>query len=39
MKILVLVFIEITSAFLAESWQGDRTQGQQFVLKLRKVQS
>jgi hypothetical protein len=33
MKTLVLVFIGMTSAFLAESCQGDRTQGQQSVLK------
>jgi hypothetical protein len=33
MKTLVLVFIRMTSAFLAESCQGDRTQGQQSVLK------
>jgi hypothetical protein len=30
---LVLVFIGMTSAFLAESCQGDRTQGQQFSSK------
>jgi predicted membrane-bound mannosyltransferase len=35
MKILVLVFIGMT-AFLAESCQGDRTQGQQSVLKIAK---
>jgi hypothetical protein len=34
MRILVLVFIGMTSAFLAESCQGDRTQGQQSVLKI-----
>jgi hypothetical protein len=34
MKILVLVFNRMTSAFLAESCQGDRTQGQQSVLKI-----
>jgi hypothetical protein len=39
MKILVLVFTVMTSAFLTESCQGDRTQGQQSVLKLREVQS
>jgi hypothetical protein len=33
---LVLVFIGITSAFLAESCQGDRTQEQQSVLKIAK---
>jgi hypothetical protein len=33
MKILVLVFTGMTSAFLAESCQGDRTQGQQSFLK------
>lgn len=31
---LVLVFIEMTSSFLAESYQGDRTQGQQPVPKI-----
>jgi hypothetical protein len=36
MKILVLVFIGMTSAFLAESCQGDRTQGQQSVLNIAK---
>jgi hypothetical protein len=36
MKTLVLVFIGMTSAFLAESCQGDRTQGQQPVLKIAK---
>jgi hypothetical protein len=35
-KTLVLVFIGMTSAFLAESYQGDRTQGQQTVLKTAK---
>jgi hypothetical protein len=33
----VLVFIGMTSAFLAESCQGDRTQGQQSVLKIAKI--
>jgi hypothetical protein len=36
MKTLVLVIIEMTSAFLAESCQGDRTQGQQSQLKISK---
>jgi hypothetical protein len=36
MKTLVLVLIGMTSAFLAESCQGDRTQGQQSVLKTAK---
>jgi hypothetical protein len=36
MKTLVLVFTGMTSAFLAESCQGDRTQGQQSVLKTAK---
>jgi hypothetical protein len=36
MKILVLVFIGMTPAFLAESCQGDRTQGQQSVPKTAK---
>jgi hypothetical protein len=36
MRTLVLVFIGMTSAFLAESCQGDRTQGQQSVLKIAK---
>jgi hypothetical protein len=36
MKTLVLVFVEMTSAFLAESCQGDQTQGQQSVLKFAK---
>jgi hypothetical protein len=36
MKILVLVFTRMTSAFLAESCQGDRTQEQQTVLKIAK---
>jgi hypothetical protein len=36
MKILVLVFIGMTSAFLAETFQGDRKQGQQSVLKIAK---
>jgi hypothetical protein len=36
MKILVLVFIGTTSAFLPESCQGDRTQVQQTVLKIAK---
>jgi hypothetical protein len=33
----VLVFIGMTSVFLAESCQGDRTQGQQSVLRTAKV--
>jgi hypothetical protein len=33
MKILVLLFIEMTWAFPAESRQGDRTQGLQTVLE------
>jgi hypothetical protein len=33
MKTLELLFIGMTSAFLAESCQGDRTQGQQSFLK------
>jgi hypothetical protein len=33
-KTLVLVFVGMTSAFLAESCQGDRTQGQKSVLKI-----
>jgi hypothetical protein len=37
MKTLVLVFVGMTSAFLAESCQGDRTQGQQSVLKTAKI--
>jgi hypothetical protein len=36
MKTLVSVFIGMTSAFLAESCQGDRTQGQQSVIKTAK---
>jgi hypothetical protein len=36
MKILVLVFIGMTSEFLAESCQGDGTQEQQSVLKITK---
>jgi hypothetical protein len=36
MKTLVLVFIGMTSAFLAESCQGNPTQGQQSVLKITK---
>jgi hypothetical protein len=36
MKILVLVFIGMTSAFLDESCLGDRTQGQQSDLKIAK---
>jgi hypothetical protein len=36
MKTLVLVFIGMTSAFLSESCQGGRTQGQQSVLKTAK---
>jgi hypothetical protein len=35
----VLVFTVMTSVFLAEICQGDRTQGQQSILKLRKVQA
>lgn len=35
---LVLVFTGMMSAFLAESFQGNRTQAQQSDLKLRKVQ-
>jgi hypothetical protein len=35
-KILVLVFIGMTSTFLAERRQDDRTQGQQSVLKIAK---
>lgn len=31
MKILVLVYCGMTSAFLAECFEGDRTQGQQSV--------
>jgi hypothetical protein len=34
MKTLVLVFIWMTSELLAESCQGDRSQGQQSVLKI-----
>jgi hypothetical protein len=33
MKTLELVFIGMTSAILTDSCQGDRTQGQQSVLK------
>jgi hypothetical protein len=33
---LVMVFIWMASAFLADSCQGDRTQGQQSVLKTAK---
>jgi hypothetical protein len=36
MNTLVLVFFGTTSAFLTESCQGDRTQGQQSVLKIAK---
>jgi hypothetical protein len=36
MRILLLVFIGMMSAFLAESCQGDRTQGQQSILKISK---
>jgi hypothetical protein len=36
MKTLELVFIGMTSAFLTDSCQGDRTQGQQSVLKIAK---
>jgi fructose-1,6-bisphosphatase len=36
MKTLVLLFIGMTLAFLAESCQGDRTQRQQSVLKIEK---
>jgi hypothetical protein len=36
MKTLVLVFIRMTSVFLAQSCQGDRTQGQQSILKIAK---
>jgi hypothetical protein len=36
MKTLVSVFIGMTSAILAENCQGDRTQGQQSVLKIAK---
>jgi hypothetical protein len=36
MKTLVLVFVGMTSEFLAESCQGDRTQSQQSVLKIAK---
>jgi hypothetical protein len=36
MKTLVLGFNGMTSAFLAESCQGDRTQGQQPVIKIAK---
>jgi hypothetical protein len=36
MEILVLVFVGMMSAFLDESCQGDRTQGQQSVLKTAK---
>jgi hypothetical protein len=36
MKTFVLVFIRMTSAFLTESCQGDRTHGQQSVLKIAK---
>jgi hypothetical protein len=36
MKTLVLLFIGMTSAFLAECCQGDRTQGQRSALKIAK---
>jgi hypothetical protein len=36
MKTSVLVFIGMTSAFLTGSCQGDRTQGQQSVIKIAK---
>jgi hypothetical protein len=36
MEKLVLVFTGMTSALLAESYQGDRTQRQQSVLKIAK---
>jgi hypothetical protein len=36
MKILVLVFVGMTSVLLAESFQGDRTQEQKSVLKTAK---
>jgi hypothetical protein len=36
MKTLVLVFSRMTSVFLAESCESDRTQGQQSVLKTAK---
>jgi hypothetical protein len=36
MKTSVLVFIGMTSGFLAESCEGDRTQGQRSVLKTAK---
>jgi hypothetical protein len=36
MKTLVMVFIGMTSVFLAESCQGDRKQGQKSVLKTAK---
>jgi hypothetical protein len=36
MKTLVLVFVGMTSVFLPESCQGDRTQGQQTVMKIAK---
>jgi hypothetical protein len=36
MKILVLMSMGMTSAFLAESCQDDRTQGQQSFLKIAK---
>jgi hypothetical protein len=37
MKTSVLVFIGMTSAFLDESCQGDRTQGQKSVPKIAKI--
>jgi hypothetical protein len=37
METLVLVFIGMMSAFLAESCQGDRTKGQQSVLKIANI--
>jgi hypothetical protein len=36
METLMLLFIGMTSAFLAASCQGDRTQGQHSVLKIAK---
>lgn len=36
MKTLVLAFLGLTSAFLAESCQGYRTEGQKSVLKIGK---
>jgi hypothetical protein len=37
MKTLMLMFIGITSAFLAVSCRGDRKEGQKSVLKLREL--